>query len=129
MDKREILLSLQNMLNSEPAEESDYIIESKQIDNQNYLTLIAKEKEPFIVTDPDYDTFINLLKCYHRKDLNYVINKFNDNKVKIFTEYDDEKRKKLLNDIKDLHNRLLTSTPRNIAFVEMMIVDWVNKTL
>lgn len=129
MDKREILLSLQSMLNNEPAEDSDYIIESKQIDNQNYLTLIAKEKEPFITTDPDYETFINLLKCYNRKELNYIVNKLNENKVKIFTEFDDEKRRKLLNDMKDLHNRLLTSTPRNIAFVEMMIVDWANKTL
>lgn len=129
MDKREILLSLQSMLNNDTKEDPDYIIESKQIDDQNYLTLITIDKEPFITTDPDYDTFINLLKYYNRKDLNLVVSKLNDHKVEIFTEYSDEKRKKLLYDMRDLHNRLLASTPRNIAFIEMMIVDWVNNTL
>lgn len=129
MDKREILLSLQDMFSTEKENEPDYTIESKQIDERHYLSLVAKDKEDFIVTDPDYDAFINLLKYYNTQELNYVVNKFNNNKVKIFTEYSEEKRMKLIADMRDLHNRLLNSNTRNIAFVEMMIVDWVNKNL
>lgn len=129
MDKREVLLSLQSMLNDDTVDDSDYIIESKQIDDKKCLTLITKENENFITADPDYDAFINLLKYHNTKELNYIVNKFNDNKVKIFTEYSDERRGKFLKDIRDLHNRLLTSNPRNMAFIEMMITDWVNKNL
>ena len=131
MDKREVLLSLQSMLNNEEKTDSDYIIESKQIDDSNCLTLIAKEKdkESFITTDPDYETFVNLLKYQNTKELNHIVNRFNNNKVKIFTEYSDEKREKFLKDIRDLHTRLLTSNSRNMAFVEMMIKDWVDKNL
>jgi hypothetical protein len=129
MDKREVLLSLQSMLNNDKVEDSDYIIESNQIDDTKCLTLITKENENFITTEPDYEAFINLLKYHNTKELNYVVNKFNDNKVKIFTEYSDEQREKFLKDIRDLHNRLLTSNSRNMAFIEMMITDWVDKNL
>lgn len=129
MDRREILLSLQSMLNNDKVEKPDFIIESKQIDEKECLTLITKDKEDFITTEPDYEAFINLLKYHNTRELNHIVSKFNNNKVKIFTEFSDEKREKLLKDMRDLHNRLLTSTPRNIAFVEMMIIDWVNKTL
>lgn len=130
MDKREILLTLQNMFDDEKEKnEPDFTIESKQIDKNNYLTLITRDNEDFIFIDPDYEAFITLLKYHNTKELNYVVKKFNDNKVKIFTEYSDEQRKKLLEDMKDLRSRLSNSNQRNIAFVEMMIVDWVNNIL
>jgi|GEM_PF-1139779 len=130
MDKREILLTLQNMFDDEKEKnEPDFTIESKQIDKNNYLTLITRDNEDFIFIDPDYEAFITLLKYHNTKELNYVVKKFNDNKVKIFTEYSDEQRKKLLEDMKDLRSRLSNSNQRNMAFVEMMIVDWVNNIL
>ena len=130
MDKREILLTLQNMFDDDKEKnEPDFTIESKQIDKNNYLTLITRDNEDFIFIDPDYEAFITLLKYHNTKELNYVVKKFNDNKVKIFTEYSDEQRKKLLEDMKDLRSRLSNSNQRNMAFVEMMIVDWVNNIL
>lgn len=126
MDKREVLSSLQEMFNKEN-NVSDYIIESKQIDDCDYLTLITKDKEDFVATHPDYDAFINLLKYYNTKESNYAASKLNDNKVKIFTEYSAEEQDKLINEMKDLYSRLASSNQRNIAFVEMMIVDWINK--
>lgn len=130
MDKREILLSLQEMINKEKTEEKEeprYTVESRQIDANNYLTLIAREKEESIITHPDYETFISLLKHHNTKEMNYVINKFNDNKAKIFKEYPDDEREKLLQDMRDLHYKLLNANQRNVAFVEIMIVDWVNQ--
>ena len=129
MDKRDVLLTLQSMLNNDTVEDSDYIIESKQIDDKKCLTLITKENENYITTEPDYEAFINLLKFHNTKELNHIVNRFNNNKVKIFTEYSDEQKDKFLKDIRDLHNRLLTSNSRNMAFIEMMITDWANKNL
>ncbi|HCL03850.1 MAG TPA: hypothetical protein DHW61_15830 [Lachnoclostridium phytofermentans] len=129
MDKRDILLTLQNMFEDKEKDEPDFTIESKQIDKNNYLTLITRDNEDFIGIDPDYEAFIALLKYHNTKELNYIVKKFNDNKVKIFTEYSDEQRKKLLEEMKDLQSRLSNSNQRNIVFVEMMIVDWANKIL
>ncbi len=128
MDKNEILNSLKEMFdNDSKNNEMDYTIESRQIDKNNYLTLVTKDKEDFIVTDPDYEAFINLLKYHNTKNLNYTAAKLNENKVKIFTEFSAEEREKLLNSMKDCYTRLSNSNTKNLPFVELMIVDWVNK--
>lgn len=127
MDKKEILNSLREMFDKDVVKESDYIIESKQIDKNNYLTLITKDKEAFIIPNPDYEAFINLLKCHNTKDLNYVVKKLNDNKVKIFAEFSEAEREKLLNEMRDLYSRLSNSNTKNFPFVELMIIDWLNK--
>lgn len=128
MDKWDIVNSLKEMFDKEQKNtESDYVIESKQIDQNKYLTLIKKDKDEFIITDPDYEAFINLLKYHNTKNLNYVAAKLNDNKAKIFNEFSKEEREKLMNTIKDFYTRLSNSNVRNLPFVELLIVDWVDK--
>ena len=77
----------------------------------------------------DYDAFIGLLKHRNTKDLNYIVSKFEDNKVKIFTEYSVDERKKLLQEMRELYLKLINANQRNVAFVELMIVDWANNIL
>lgn len=128
MDKKDILNSLKEMFENDTKKtETDYIIESNQIDNNKFLTLIKKDREEDVITDPEYDAFINLLKYHNTKNLNHVAAKLNDNKVKIFNEFSEEEREKLLNTIKDFFSRLSNSNDRNLPFVELMIVDWVNQ--
>ena len=129
MDKREILLSLKEMFNNDEKEKPRYTVESKQIDKTNYLSLVANGKEELLITDPDYDAFIGLLKHRNTKDLNYIVSKFEDNKVKIFTEYSVDERKKLLQEMRELYLKLINANQRNVAFVELMIVDWANNIL
>lgn len=125
MDKRDLIMSLADSFNDSKDEQS-FTIESKQIEKNNYLTLIADNRE-FVQTHPDYEVFINLLKYYNTKDLNYVLMKLNNNKKKIFVEFSDKEKNSFLNDVRDLYLKLKASNTRNIVFVESIIVDWVNK--
>jgi hypothetical protein len=49
--------------------------------------------------------------------LNYVAKKLNDN------------RRKFLADARDLYKRLVGATKINLAFIELLVVDWADKLL
>lgn len=127
MDKTEIIRSLEKMFNE--TEESDYVIEEKQIDKNKYLSLVARNKEEEIKTHPDYDTFINLLQYNNSKELKYIVKRLNDNKRKFFVEFTDSEREKFLNDVRDFHKRLLGANSKSLPLLELMIVDWANELL
>ncbi len=125
MDKSEVLKSLAKMF--EKTEESNYVIEEQQIDKNTYLTLIAKNEEDFITTHPDFEMFVNILQYHNTKNLNFVASKLKDNKRKIFMEFTDDEKEKFLVEIRDLHNRLVRANQKNLAFIELMVVDWIEK--
>lgn len=127
MDKSEVLKSLAKMFDNK--EESNYIIEEQQIDNNTYRTLIAKEDEDFITTDPDFEALVSILQFHNTKNLNFVANKLKDNKRKFFVEYTKEEKEKFLVEVRDLHKRLIGANVKNLGFIEMMVVDWSNKLL
>ncbi|HWT27010.1 MAG TPA: hypothetical protein VN131_03655 [Mobilitalea sp.] len=126
MDKSEILKSLSDMFAEKQDDDSDYVIESKTIEKNNYLTLIAKEKEDSYITDPDFEAFVNLLKYYNTKELNYAASKMQNNKVKILKELPDEERAKVLKEMRELHNKLLGSRPQTMSLVESLIKDFID---
>ncbi len=127
MDKADVIKSLAKMF-SEP-EESEYIIEEKQIDNSTYLSLVAKDKEEYIETHPDYESFISILQYYNSRTLNYVVVRLNENKKKFFVEFTDSEREKFLNDVRDFYKRLVGANSKSIPLLESMVVEWVDALL
>lgn len=129
MEKRELLSKLKDAFAEKEKTESDYVIESKAIDNNNYLTLIAKNKTDAEINNPDFENFINLLKYQSTNDCVYMAQKLQDNKNKILLEQSEEKRKKLLADIKEFHNRLLTVNQRTLPLLISMISEWMKDNI
>ncbi len=127
MDKSEILRSLNDLFNKESNDDASYVITSNTIDKNNYLTLIAKDKDAFSITDPDYDAFINILKYYNTKDLKYAASKLENCKVKVLKDLPEAERLQFMSEMKDLHSRLLGANDQTISFIEVLIKDWVNK--
>lgn len=127
MDKSEVLKSLAKMFDK--TEESNYVIEEQQIDKSTYLTLIAKDDEEFITTHPDFDALISILQFYSTKNLNFAANKLKENKKKFFIEFTNVEKDKFLVEVRDLHKRLVGANQKNLAFIELMVVDWIDKLL
>ena len=127
MDKSEILRSLNDMFNEKPDDEASYTIASNTIDKNDYLTLITKENEDSLLTDPDYDAFINIMKYYNTKDLRYAAIKLEQIKGKVLKEFSDADRIKFRSEMKDLHSRLLGANNQTLPFLEVLIKDWVNE--
>jgi len=125
MDRSELVKSLAGLFEG-PDDERSSTIEIRQIEKANYKTLIVKERK-FIQTNQDYESFINILKCYNTRNLNFIASKLEKNKETFFVEFTDEARTNFLNDIKDLYRRLKNCNSKNIMFVEHMIVEWSNK--
>lgn len=125
MEKNEVLMKLRDLY-SENDKESDYVIESKTIDKNQYLTLITKEKNEFEATNPDYENFINLLKYQNTSDCIYSAKKLQDNKNKILVELPEDQRAKFFHDMKEFQNKLLSANSRNLPFIISIINDWVN---
>lgn len=127
MDKSELIKSLAKMFDD--TEESDYIIEEKQIDHNTYLSLVAKEKNEVIQTHPDFESLISILRYYNTKTLNYIVVKLNENKRKFFVEFSDSEREKFLNDVRDFYKRLVDANSKSLPLLESMIVEWVDGLL
>lgn len=127
MDKTEVIKSLAKMFDEK--EESDYFFEEKQIDQNTYLSLIAKNKDDDIPTHPDYESLIGVLQYYNTRTLNYVAKRLKENKRKFFIEFTDSEREKFLNDVRDFHKRLLGANAKSVPLLESMIVDWVDDIL
>lgn len=127
MDKSELIKSLAKMFDD--TEESDYIIEEKQIDHNTYLSLVAKEKNEVIQTHPDFESLISILRYYNTKTLNYIVVKLNENKRKFFVEFSDSEREKFLNDVRDFYKRLVGANSKSLPLLESMIVEWVDGLL
>lgn len=127
MDKSELIKSLAKMFDEK--EESDYIIEEKQLDQRTYLSLVAKDRPENIPTHPDYELLINILQYYNTKTLNYVVMKLNENKRKFFIEYSEKEKEKFLDDVRDFYKRFIGSNSKSLPFLESMIAEWVDNLL
>lgn len=127
MDKADIIKSLAQMFNE--TEESDYVIEEKQLDQNTYLSLVAKNKEENIETHPDYESLISILQYYNTRTLNYTVKRLNESKRKFFIEYTDSEREKFLNDVRDYYKRLVRANSKSLPLLESMIVEWVDDLL
>jgi Mg/Co/Ni transporter MgtE len=127
MDKEEVIKSLAKMF--QETEESDYVIEEKQIDRNTYLSLVARNREEQIQTHPDYDAFVSILQYCNSKTLNYVVKRLNDNKRKFFVEYTDAEKEKFLNNVRDYYKRVVGANAKSLTLLESMIVEWVDDLL
>ncbi len=127
MDKADVIKSLAKMFDEK--EEKDYVIEKKQIDQNTYLSLIAKDKEENIPTHPDYETLISILQFHNSRTLNYVVKKLNDNKRKFFVEFSDSEKERFLSDVRDFYKRLVGANVKSLPLLESMIVEWVDDIL
>lgn len=127
MDKTELIKSLAKMFDE--TEESEYVIEEKQIDHHTYLSLIAKDQDESIPTHPDYESLISILRYYNSKTLNYIVQRLNENKRKFFIEFSVDEREKFLNEVRDYYKRLVGANSKSLPLLESMIVDWVDDLL
>jgi len=127
MDKTELIKSLAKMFNDE--DEKDYVIEEKQIDQNKYLSLVAKSPEENIQTHPDYEALISILRYYNTKSLNYVIMLLKENKRKFFVEFSDSEKEKFLNETREFYKRFIGANTKSLPLLELMIVEWVNDLL
>lgn len=129
MEKNDLLNKLKDAFSEKENVESDYVIESKSIDNNNYLTLIAKNRNEEEINNPDFENFANLLKYQGTNDCVYMAKKLQDNKLRILLELPEDRRIKILTDMKEFHNRLLTANARTLPLLTSMIKEWIEGIL